>query len=936
MNSIMIFGLLIFTQYFGQNKIQYKDFDFRVLETEHFDIHFYQGCDELAAFAEVVLEDGYSMLSEDLGMEVDFKIPAVIYNSPNDFSQTNILLELIDEATGGFSEILKNRMVVPFNGDYEDFRHVLVHELTHIFQFAIFFPSRLEAIFSGDILYSIPLWVFEGHCEFMSQGWDIDADIFIRDLVVNNKLIPISSLGGYGGWLVYKEGQAFYRYVAEKYGREKVGEFLHLMKMKRNLEPAFMAAFGVTPDEFNKRWLRYYQMQYWPQVEEMDYFDNFARIIYDHKKTNSLYNVSTAISPNGDKIAFISDQGGIAQILVASSIDGRLIGKLVKAAYSSGYEGLHLFQGGLSWSRDGEYITFAATSRGKDVLYVVRAKDGDVHKRLTFDLTAIYAPKFSPDGKKIVFAGLKDAYSDIYVCDVETGIIENLTNDIYSDNYPDMLSDDMIVFISDRPDSNEDYYYGQHAVFLYAYGELERISSRSEYVASPIFTPDGSVFFVADYDSAYNLYYYSKEEGMITRRTDVFSGLYYPSISADGSKIAFSYYNDYGYDVCIVKDPLDKMVAYAQSDSAEIAQSDYYVPEQLDDDNVRKYRPKFTFDYFSASAEYFSVLGFSGVGQVAVSDILGNHHFQFASNFYGSLLSSDIFINYWYLKKRTDFGAGVFQYLNYFSDRYDLLVWRYLGLSGGIQYPLDRFFRVELSLYAYKLYETRWLDFFPFYSSSWSQTASYNFFYPEIALVFDNIKYGTLGPHDGRRFRIGGYATILSNKDLKSAVVDYRRYFSLSPRASFASRLVLAGSFGNDLDYWSIGGPYSLRGYDYYAFTGSKIGFLNFEFRFPFIDRLNIAFPLPLEIRSIRADIFADLGGVYTDSFKLYETDGGFRLKDLKLGIGAGLRFSFMYIIFRMDFARAHNIKGWYEYYNSPTDYQRSEWKFYLTLSPDW
>ena len=199
-----------------------------------------------------------------------------------------------------------------------------------------------------------------------------------------------------------------------------------------------------------------------------------------------------------------------------------------------------------------------------------------------------------------------------------------------------------------------------------------------------------------------------------------------------------------------------------------------------------------------------------------------------------------------------------------------LLVWRRLGLGVSLQYPLDRFFRVELGLYAYKLYETRWLNFFPFYSSDWSQTADYNFVYPEISLVFDNIKYGPLGPHDGRRFRIGGYATVFSDKELRSAVLDYRRYFALSPRASFASRLVLAGSFGReeDLDYWSIGGPYSLRGYDYWAFTGSKIGFMNLEFRFPFIDRLSIAFPIPLEIRNIRADIFADFGAVDTDSFR--------------------------------------------------------------------
>jgi outer membrane protein assembly factor BamA len=283
------------------------------------------------------------------------------------------------------------------------------------------------------------------------------------------------------------------------------------------------------------------------------------------------------------------------------------------------------------------------------------------------------------------------------------------------------------------------------------------------------------------------------------------------------------------------------------------------------------------------------------------------------------------------LKKRTDFGVQLFQYLNYFSDRWDLLVWRYLGLGGGIQYPIDRFIRVELGLYAYRLYETRWLDYFPDYYSSWSQGTHYNIIYPEIALIFDNVKWGVLGPHDGRRFRIGAYSTVFSDRDIRTVTVDWRRYFSLSPRASFAARIVLGTSFGEDPDYWSIGGPYSLRGYDYYAFTGSKIGFMSLEYRFPFIDRLKIAFPLPLEFRNLRGVLFVDVASVYTDTFKLWETEGTFRLKDVKMGVGAGLRFTFMNFIFRLDFARAHNLSGWYL-----DDNTRSKWIFYFTLSPDW
>jgi len=923
MTNLLIFSLIIFTQYFGQNKIQYKDFDFRILDTEHFDIYFYSGGEDLAAFAEEVLEDGYDQLSEELGIEVEFKIPVILYNSPNEFSQTNVTLELIEEAVGGFTEILKNRMVIPFTGDYEAFRHVLVHELTHVFQFVIFFPSRLEALFSGDVFYSIPLWVMEGHCEFSSLGWDLEADIIMKDLIMNNRTIPLSALENYGGYIIYKEGQAFFKYVAEKYGRKKVGEFIHLLKAKKNLEKTFITIFGVTIDDFNSQWITYYQTKYWPQITLKENFERFARVVFDHKKTNSIYNTSTAISPQGDKIAFISDLGGTAELIIISSIDGQILKKLVRAEYSAGYEGLHLFQGGLSWSTDAQYITFAAKSRGKDVLYILHTANGRVYKKFTFDLDGIYSPKFSAHSQEIVFSGLKDGFSDIYLLNINSGNIERITDDIYTDRYPSMSSGGSIVFVSDRPDSNEEWNYGSNAVFLYEGGDIVRLAKRTSYVASPFFNPDGGIFFVADYDSVYNLYLYSHEEEEIVTRTDILTGIYYPSISKDGNKIAFSYYNDYGYDVCVVKEPLTKMVdsSVPEEEVAEFA----YEKTALDQEKIKPYRTRFTFDYFVASASYFSVLGFSGMGQIAVSDILGNHYIQFSSNFYGSLTNSDIFLSYWYLKKRIDYGVVLFQYLNYFSEYPNLIVWRYLGVGAMAQYPFNRFFRVELGAYAYKIYETRWYNYFPRYYSSSYREDDYNFFYPSLAFVFDNIKWGPIGPHKGRRVRLEGYATLFSDWEIRSATLDYRRYFGLSPRASFAARLVLAGSFGEDVDYWSIGGAGTLRGYDYYELTGSKLGFLNLEYRFPFIDYLKISFPIPIVLKNIRGVLFTDFGGIYSDSFSVYSTEDGFQLQDLKTNIGFGLRFNFLFMIFRLDWARAHNFRDFVD-----------DWKFYLTLGPEW
>ncbi len=934
MNIMISFFLvvLLFNDYYGQNKIQYRDFDFKILSTEHFDIYFYDGGEAIASFAQDVLEDGYAQLNKDFGITIDFRIPVILYNSPNHFSQTNVTLELIEESVGGFTEILKNRMVIPFTGDYEELRHVLVHELTHVFQFVIFFPSKLEAILTGDFLYSIPLWVMEGSAEFLSQGWNLEADIYMRDLVMNNKAIPLAELGNYGGYIIYKEGQAFYNYVEVKYGREKIGEFIHLLKAKKNLDNTFIQAFGVSVDDFYKSMIRFYQIAYWPKIKLLENFDNFARVVYDHKKTSSFYNTSSAISPNGDKIALISDRQGTVELIVISSIDGRMLKRLVKAEYSAGYEGLHLYQGGIGWSPDEKLLCFAAKAKGEDVIYLIYSRNGKVYKKYRPKLDGVYSPKFSPDGKEIVFSGLKDSHLDIYLLEVANGKLEPLTEDIYADKSPSFASDGRIVFVSDRPDSNEEYHYGSYSVFVKDSETIERLVPRTSYINSPFFNADTGVFFVADYDSALNLYYYSMIEKKIAKKTDILTGIYYPSIATNSQKIAFSHYNDYGYDVCVVKEPLSKM--FVCDTTNEIIAENSFEPAELDKNKVKKYRLKFTLDYVVASASYYSPLGFSGMTQLTFSDILGNHYIQFSTDFYGSLTSSDIFLVYWYLKKRTDMGFAFYQYLNYFADTNDLVIWRYLGVGGMLQYPLTKFFRTEFGLFTYKIYETRWLDFFDdYYSDDYTDT-SYNFTYPEVSLIYDNARWGDTGPQNGTRARITGYTTVFSDFNIIASILDYRRYFRLSPRASIATRLVLAGNFGTDEERWSIGGPGSIRGFDYYTFTGSDLGFLNFEYRFPFIDRLRLAFPLPMEISNIRGVLFADFAGIYSDSFKVYESADGIlpiRLKDVKMGLGFGLRFNFLFAIFKLDFARANNLQDWLD-----ENGERSHWKFYLTIGPEW
>ena len=148
--------------YFGQNKVQYRDFDWYYIQTSNFDVYFYQEEDTLAVFAAETLEEAYLDIREELNYELSKRIPVVVYASHNEFQQTNIINQLIPEGVGGFTEIFQTRIVIPFTGSYEDFRHVLHHELTHAVIFDLLYGNPLKSIFSKEALFQPPLWFGEG------------------------------------------------------------------------------------------------------------------------------------------------------------------------------------------------------------------------------------------------------------------------------------------------------------------------------------------------------------------------------------------------------------------------------------------------------------------------------------------------------------------------------------------------------------------------------------------------------------------------------------------------------------------------------------------------------------------------------------------------------------------------------------------------------
>lgn len=550
-------------EYFGKNKVQWKNFDWEFIQTSHFDIYFYQDSYHLAKFAAEVLESSYVNISDELNYLLRKRIPVFVYNSPNEFQQTNITNQLLGEGTGGFTEVFKNRMVMPYNGSYEDFRHVLHHELTHAVVFDMLYGKSFSSLLSKGALFSPPLWYAEGYAEFSSRfGWDYWADMVMRDATINNYAPPLAYVGGY---LAYKQGQLAVKFLVDTYGIEKLAEIWKKGKVFLTMDKTMKKAIGLNQQEFGERFFKYCRKLYWPEISDRLEPKEFARQLTDHVKDGSYFNERPAFAPSGGKLAIFTDRSDYTEIQVISTVDGEVLSTVVKGARTADLESLHSYVSGMSWSPDGENIAFVSKSKGEDALRLVNVRKKKVYKKYTFGFNSVFSPSWGgTDGKSIVFTGVKNGKSDLYMLDLNTEQLEQLTDDYYEDQEPAISPDGKyIIFASDRPSAHADdpddiidLQFGTYNIFRIDLetSEIEEITSGPFRKRSPVWSPDGSkICYVANYNGIDNLYILDIETRQPFPITNVLTNVAAPTWSPKGDEIAFSSFHKAGFDIYLMK-----------------------------------------------------------------------------------------------------------------------------------------------------------------------------------------------------------------------------------------------------------------------------------------------------------------------------------------------------------------------------------------------
>jgi len=922
---LVILPSTVWAQGFGKNKVTQQHFDWFIHKTEHFDIYYYPGESRLVSVMGDVAEDAYRKFSEDFGHDLSDKTPLILYKCHSDFQETNIILEELSEGVGGFAEFFKRRVVIPFTGSMTDFQKVIFHELVHIFQYDIIYQKPVAHIYTGEFLYSPPLWLIEGMAEYMSRGWDATDEMVLRNACVSNSIVPLTYLQnfyilGSQVFLGYKEGQSAVEYLVNTYGRDKLANILQELKHSRtkSLDDAFKSTIGIDVQQFDKDWQRSIKRKYWPMIQYKKMPDEIATQLTGQKSESN--NFKPVWSVSGDLIAYLTSESGYYEIRIISAKDGRLIERISKKFYRDEYEHVHSEGSGLAWSPDGDKLAFIAKYKKRDYLFVLNIITEKIQQKIQLSFDKSYSPTWAPDNNRIAFVALKDGKTDIYMLSLDKAargqnVLEpsEVVHEVPTPPTPNPLprgdskertaSRNEVVhevstvrrsrplLFAERSEQNiqqltndpfDDNHPSWHPVFdkiVYSSEregkyklftlDLESQTQRQltygqQNAMNPSWSYDGSqITFCSDLNSIYDLYIMDSDGNNFTRLTDIMTGCFNPSLSPDKSKILFSAYHNGKQDIFVMD--MDKAVN-EELDMPPLNEESVAITAAENKEKPRllgrkKYSTSLVLDAIFTDFRYSADGLLQNTTQVIASDMMGSHRLGLSVAANQSGFLTPDFISSYIYLARRT-DYGV-AFFNY--HEYYVTIDRYLIAQRNT--GLLGFLSYPLD--RYRRIELQTLIYStPFEFKYYTDASRGTIVSSEISYIKDTTMWNEFGPYSGTRYIFDierSLPALGSALDMTNVVLDFRRYFRLGKRTCFATRMLLGGSFGDDNALFYLGGIDTMRGYDYEELVGTRVGLLNLELRIPFIDELRFGWPFAWSISGIRGILFTDFGTVWSE-----------------------------------------------------------------------
>ncbi len=430
---------------FGKNRVQYYNYYWSFYRFDDFDCYFNEYGRDLAQFTAEYAMKKLDEIEDYLDYTIEKRIIFVIYNKNNEYRQSNIGLVTFDEDnynTGGFSRIIKNKVMLYYEGDHVAYQKQIAASITEVMIKEMLYNADFKDRITSSSEINMPNWFIKGLINYVSSGWDYDVENKVKDGIKSGKYKNINNLEFDDA--IYA-GQSFWRFIGKEYGDALIPNIIYLTKVYKNIDDGFLYVLGIKLKDLLKEWKEYYKEEYSADRSQPDDGNSIVR----KSKNDQIYQ-QVKISPDKKYIAYVTNDWGKKKIWLYDQTNGK--NKVIFRAEPKYEHKTDNTYPVIAWHPSSRILTYINEEKAGMVIYFYRVDEKKTEEKnfLYFDKVLDFS--YSPEGSRIILSAVKDGITDIYVHTVASGTNEQITRDIADDLNPSFLKSQAgeILFSSNR------------------------------------------------------------------------------------------------------------------------------------------------------------------------------------------------------------------------------------------------------------------------------------------------------------------------------------------------------------------------------------------------------------------------------------------------------------------------------------------------------
>jgi hypothetical protein len=449
-----------YMEVYGQNRIQYRKFQWKFFDTKHFRVYHYDRAGrQLGRYVAEEAEDDIATIEKKLGGQFPKRFNIILYNSYDEYRQSNIGLkdetQLNENSTAGTLNLVGDKLVVYFTGEHTDLKHQIRSGMARVVMERMIFGDNFKKMVKNALLLNLPPWVTDGYISYLVDGWDAKANSEWKSLLESRP-----GTGFYELSEQYPElaGKAFWKFVSTQYGTNTVKRLLYSMQQKTSLNKAMKEK-----DELNLKvtkaydsCIAFYKSVYKADAGRQETPDSTKGLISLKVPKDNTIIQDIRVSPRGSDIAYVAWKDGKYSVFVEKTSKEKELSTLLEGGQKDLTEQMDPNYPLLAWSNTGNKLAVLYKKGSLVQLKVFNSQSGRIENYVIpknrFD--RVLGMTFMQDDDRMIFSAIRKSQTDLYMFTIKGSKMTNITDDAWDDISPEFVSGGSrtgILFLSNRP-----------------------------------------------------------------------------------------------------------------------------------------------------------------------------------------------------------------------------------------------------------------------------------------------------------------------------------------------------------------------------------------------------------------------------------------------------------------------------------------------------